>query len=75
MDVGYGNVEVFKLDDDGMMYDIMKTNIKSKKGGLSFMLMNYMKEGSIFGVFGVSCFYRETIIAICKFYLEDGDWW
>ena len=58
MNVSYGNVEVFKLDGGGVMYDI-----KSKKGGLPFMLVNCMKKGSIFGVFGVSCFYIETVIA------------
>lgn len=73
LNVGYGNVEVLKLDDGGVMYDIMNTNIKGKKGGLPFMLVNCMKEGSIFGEFGVSRFYRETVIAICNFYEEGGN--
>jgi hypothetical protein len=59
----YGNVEVFKLDDGGVMYGIMKPTLKVKREALPlFLLVNCMKEGSIFGLFGVSRFYREMVI-------------
>lgn len=45
LNVGYGNVEVFKLDGGGVMYGIMNTNIKGKKGSPTIILVGALHEG------------------------------
>lgn len=57
-----GNVEVFKLVDDGVMDGTMNTNSKGKKGGMPSVLFNCMKEGGIFGALSVGCLYKEATL-------------
>jgi len=62
LNVSDGNVEVFKLVDDGVMDDTMNANSKGKKGAMPSVLFNCMKEGGIFGALSVGCLYKEATL-------------